>query len=42
MRGKPHDRKTVLMNPRIGINDALVRLLTIDNRKVVADDTGVE
>jgi hypothetical protein len=36
-----HDRKIVLMNPRIGINVVLFRLLTREKRKVVAEETGV-
>jgi hypothetical protein len=36
-----YDRKTVLINPRIGMNVVLVRLLASENRNVVADETGV-
>lgn len=36
-----HDRSTWLMNPRIGIKVALVRLLAKENRNVVAAETGV-
>lgn len=36
-----HDRSTWLMNPRIGIKVALVRLLAKENKNVVAAETGV-
>jgi hypothetical protein len=36
-----HERNTPLMNPKIGMNVVLVRLLARENRKLVAADTGV-
>lgn len=42
IKGGTHAFTTELMNPRMGMNVILVRLLMREKRKDVADDTGVE
>lgn len=42
LRSRTYEPKTWLMNPRMGKNVILVRLLANANRKDVAADTGVE